>query len=229
MHLFRKAEALSRRKMHLFACACCRPFWHLLSDPHSRAALEAAERFADGLLTRKELAGVRQAAFAVAKEPGRDVAELTLRRAARAAANSALQNGLQAASMASRDAAHVAGDIARASAVVRPASDPWHAGIRAEERMQATLLRDIIGNPFRPMPVDPTWLSWSGGTVQHLAQTAYDERQLPSGHLDPGRLAVLADALEESGCADAVLLGHLRSSGPHVRGCFAVDALLRKS
>jgi hypothetical protein len=38
--------------------------------------------------------------------------------------------------------------------------------------------------------------------------------------------AVLADMLEEAGCSDPQLLGHLRSPGPHVRGCFAVDALL---
>jgi hypothetical protein len=39
-------------------------------------------------------------------------------------------------------------------------------------------------------------------------------------------LAVLADALEEAGCADAGLLGHLRSRGPHVRGCWALDLIL---
>jgi hypothetical protein len=40
---------------------------------------------------------------------------------------------------------------------------------------------------------------------------------------------VLADALEEAGCADGDLLGHLRQQGAvHVRGCWAVDALLEK-
>jgi hypothetical protein len=39
---------------------------------------------------------------------------------------------------------------------------------------------------------------------------------------------VLADALEEAGCTDASILEHLRSRGPHVRGCFAVDLLLGK-
>jgi hypothetical protein len=61
-----------------------------------------------------------------------------------------------------------------------------------------------------------------------LAQAVYDERELPSGHLDAARLAVLADMLEEAGCADAHLLGHLRSAGPHVRGCWAVDVLIGK-
>ena len=59
-----------------------------------------------------------------------------------------------------------------------------------------------------------------------LAHAAYDERTLPSGHLDPARLAVLSDALEDAGCTDAAVLGHLRGPGPHVRGCHVLDLLL---
>jgi hypothetical protein len=51
---------------------------------------------------------------------------------------------------------------------------------------------------------------------------------LPSGHLDTSRLLVLADSLEEAGCTDADILGHLRGTGPHVRGCWLVDLLLAK-
>ena len=59
----------------------------------------------------------------------------------------------------------------------------------------------------------------------HDGVPAYDDRALPSGHLDPARLAVLADALEDT---DEQILGHLRGPGPHVRGCAAVDAVLGK-
>jgi hypothetical protein len=65
--------------------------------------------------------------------------------------------------------------------------------------------------------------------VLSLAQAAYDHRELPAGPLDPARLAELAGALEHAGCADAELLGHLRGDGPHVRGCWAVDAILGKA
>jgi hypothetical protein len=94
--------------------------------------------------------------------------------------------------------------------------------------MQAALLRDIIGNPFGPPPaIDPTWLTWRDGTVKRLAQVAYDERDLPSGHLDPAGLAVLCDALLGAGCPpDHELVQHLRGPGVHVRGCAAVDLLL---
>jgi hypothetical protein len=87
------------------------------------------------------------------------------------------------------------------------------------------LLHDIVGNPFRPVTIDPAWLT---GTVKQLALAAYEERELPSGHLDRQRLAVLADALEEAGCQDAELLEHLRSKKVHVRGCWALDLLLNK-
>jgi hypothetical protein len=40
------------------------------------------------------------------------------------------------------------------------------------------------------------------------------------------RLPVLADALDDAGCADAELLGHLRAPTPHARGCWALDLLL---
>jgi hypothetical protein len=56
----------------------------------------------------------------------------------------------------------------------------------------------------------------------------YLKRHLPAGTLDNARLAVLADALEESGCQDVQILGHLRSGGDHVRGCWALDLLLGK-
>jgi hypothetical protein len=52
--------------------------------------------------------------------------------------------------------------------------------------------------------------------------------ELSHGTLNRCRLAVLADALEEAGCADGTLLGHLRGPAEHVRGCFAVDAVLGK-
>jgi hypothetical protein len=91
------------------------------------------------------------------------------------------------------------------------------------------LLRDIIGNPFRPVTISPAVLAWNDTTIVRLAQAAYDERHLPAGTLDNGRLAVLADALEEAGCTDADILDHLRGPGPHVRSCWPIDIILGKS
>jgi hypothetical protein len=90
-----------------------------------------------------------------------------------------------------------------------------------EDRAQASLVRDIFGNPFRPITLASASRT---PAVVSLARAAYDERQLPSGNLDPARLAVLADALEELG-APAELATHLRGPGPHVRGCHVLDLL----
>jgi hypothetical protein len=76
--------------------------------------------------------------------------------------------------------------------------------------------------------IAPTLLTWRDATIPKLAQAAYDDRELPSGHLDTKRLAILADALEEAGCTNEDVLAHLRGPGPHVRGCWVVDLLLAK-
>jgi hypothetical protein len=89
--------------------------------------------------------------------------------------------------------------------------------------LKARLLRCLFGNPFRPVVLDPGWLT---ADVVMLARAAYDERLLPHGELDPARLAVLADALLDAGCTSAEVLAHLRGPGPHVRGCDAVDCCL---
>jgi CheY-like chemotaxis protein len=118
---------------------------------------------------------------------------------------------------AAEDAAYHAADL-----MARFWLGPHPAGARRE---QAALLRDIFGNPFRPVTVNPAWLTWKGGAIPKLAQSIYDQRALSAGTLDPARLAVLADALEVAGCTEAALLDHLREPGPHVRGCWVIDLL----
>ncbi len=91
-----------------------------------------------------------------------------------------------------------------------------------------TILREIFGNLFRPASLHSAWLAWHDATLPKLAQAIYDERDLPSGHLDTTRMAILADALEDAGCTDETILSHCCGAGPHVRGCWVVDLLLGK-
>lgn len=207
------------RKLRLFATACGRRCWPLLRDDRSRAALEVVERFADGNALPGELTRVWIVASQATDEAevaraqgGGDHTALDWDATAEAAAVVSLathQSSFEAASWASHFARWCGA----------PSGGMW----------RADLLREIFGPlPFRPMSVDPSWLAWDGGAVLALAQAAYDERELPSGRLDPVRLAILADALEDAGCDDADFLSHLRNMGPHVRGCWVVDLLLGK-
>jgi hypothetical protein len=208
----------SHRKLRLFACACCRRAWDLLINEQTRKAVEASERYADRLITTRQLAAARGAAQRAARKvqnAGRPYPDLLwAHEAAHLVATSCLKIPKRAALMA-----WLPGEVARhviGSAVTRPVP-------RLDERKQlAALLRDVIGNPFRPpQPVPPAVLAWNHGTAPRIAQSIYDDRAF-------GRLPVLADALEDAGCADPDLLGHLREPGPHARGCWALDLLLGK-
>jgi hypothetical protein len=97
---------------------------------------------------------------------------------------------------------------------------------KIESIAQSQFVRDIV--PLHRVALDAAWLAWNNGTVVRLAQAAYDNRILPGGTLDNDLLAILADALEEAGCPDMDILGHLRGPGPHVRGCWLVDLILSK-
>jgi hypothetical protein len=85
-----------------------------------------------------------------------------------------------------------------------------------------SLLREVFGDPFHPVGLAPAWRSWHGGLLPSMAQRMYDSR-------DFADMPVLADALEEAGCQDQDILGHCRSSGEHVRGCWVVDLILGKT
>jgi hypothetical protein len=208
----------SERKLRLFAVACCRRIWHLLIDERSRKAVEVAERFAEGGATERELTQAEDDAanlwnnFAQAEgyvtEAETEAAYATWgaachEEAAIGAAKSTSDSAAQALSYEGQEA--------------------------TEQESQCRLLREIFGNPFRPVALAPTVLAWNDSTVARLAEAAYDQRHLPAGTLDNGRLVVLADALEEACCTDADILDHLRGPGPHVRGCWPVDLCLGKT
>src|SRR3954462_8643205 len=48
-----------RRTLRLFACGCCRAAWSRLPDPRLGHAVEAAERFAEALASKDEMAAAR--------------------------------------------------------------------------------------------------------------------------------------------------------------------------
>jgi hypothetical protein len=209
----------SDRKLRLFAAACCRLIWYLLKDERSQKAVEIAEQFADEVARKGDLDAARQDAYAACS---------ALRHG-----NAALENAAWAAQYTTRPiaahAAHyMAGDpyLARAGAAEMAASaaargsnenDPAQAIVLITEfAPQCVLLRDIFGNPFRPVGPDPALRM---PKVTALAQAIYDDRLFDD-------LPILADALEEAGCTNTDILAHCRGPGQHARGCWVVDLVL---
>jgi len=215
-------EPVSDRKWRLFACASVRTIWPMIDAEICQQAVETGELFADGLVSRFEAERVKSYAEMVAWPTNEDYPPYTGDYAASQAVIT--DKGKECRCLAR----WLDGMVWQA---IMAATGGYSGTKRAlRDKQMCPIIRDIFGNPFRPRrPLDPALLNWNNGTIANLAQAAYEERILPAGKLDFARLAVLADALEEAGCTDGELLGHLRSPGPHVRGCFALDAVLGRS
>jgi hypothetical protein len=206
------AGLLPERKARLFAAACCRRIWPPLEEGPARRAIEVAERYADGKADEGELAGAVSDADATLG--GTSLPEVSVGQAVRSAIFLDASSAAYYAAFGAR-----CRDGGRQFVALLGAA-------AAEQGIQSELVRDLFGNPFRLVTLSLACLT---PQVVALTRAAYDQRELPAGTLDAARLAVLADALEDAGCDQADLLGHLRGPGPHVRGCWAVDLLLGKS
>ena len=205
--------AASDRKLRLFGCACCRRVWHLFGDGVSRGAVEIAERFADGGASSGDLLAAQGAVNddSVVAYPawfcadhGRDCPASRAALAAhwltepRTRARSTAESTAVAAYYAGADALRLA-ILSQNPELGWDAADA--SARHFEETPQCHLLRDVFGNPFRPVAVDPAWLT---PNVVGLARTIYDERAFD-------RLPILADALLDAGCDNPDILEDCRS------------------
>ena len=200
---FFKGKA-SDRQLRLFAAACCLHVWPLLDHPPSRLAIDVAVRYADGEADRDELKTARrtvgevfslndsylqsQIAVAVCDEPPKVVRAVS---------------GIEQL-------------LTRQYEVERR---PHRAKVGTVPTPRYTaLFRDIFSNLFRPVAVDPSWLT---SDVVALAKGIYSEHAFD-------RMPILADALQDAGCDSDDILTHCRGLSPHVRGCWVVDLVLGK-
>jgi hypothetical protein len=200
-------DTASDRKLRLWACACVRQGWYLLTDERSRLAVETAEDHADGSADDAELNRACDDA---------DEAITKLQRVYREAGKREQDRRLIEATCAAHWAA---------------VEEAWEAAdqvlqwnfVENEHHILCGLFREIFGNPFRlPPPLPHTVLAWNDGTVRRIAEAIYAERAFD-------RMPILADALLDAGCDNEELIAHCRSEGPHVRGCWVVDLILGKS
>jgi hypothetical protein len=205
---------LSDRKLLLFACGCARRAWNLMPES-ARPAVLITQLAADTPDPDERDELLREALTTV----GGSLAELVLRLQpvflmprlppgyiARQAAT-ILRLLEQRAGLPDREHAATGG-----LALVLDLTDRSHPG-------QAAVLRCVAGNPFRRTPLDPAWLT---SDVLALAAGVYADEAFD-------RLPILADALQDAGCESDRVLSHLRSAGPHHRGCWVVDMILDKS
>lgn len=199
-----------------------------------KKTLEFAEKYADGLATKNELNGCawgKPGEFSgVVMRKAWDAAEYCTDHASgKVECESRLQDPVldeQNNAMADKlwsegyhlGESHRMADAASPSEWVEKAV----TARRGEQQKQSTFLRDIFGNPFRLVTIEPAWLTWHDATIPKIAQTICAEHRFAD-------MPLLADALEEAGCIDADILNHCRQPSEHVRGCWVVDLLLGKA
>jgi hypothetical protein len=192
---------VSARKYRLLMCAWLSE--KEFADERSAAAVLIAGRFADG-----------------------DASEME-REQAHTAACQAHERWREA-----RDswASFLAGAAAHAVSAIDIAvlAQKWTTGIEHQQRLGLPFqpdvaycqrMRDIFGNPFRPVAFSPAWRT---DTAVALARQMYESREF-------GAMPILADALQDAGCEDEHILNHCRdANATHVRGCWVVDLVLGK-
>jgi hypothetical protein len=214
---------ISERKLRLFACACCRRIWQLMTDDRSWRAVEVAELLSDKTLDPRILKN----AVEHANQAVRNTWDF--------AANSAcliLSDPLMAAEYVSNLTASAVGLPARrgrdyiceVEEFASMTDDERYLAIWApkaklariaELESQAALLRDIVYNLFCTVSIDYSWFT---STALALAQQMYESR-------DFSAMPILADALQDAGCDNEEILQHCRGENIHVRGCWVVDLL----
>jgi len=186
------------RKRTLFGAACCRLVWpHVVIDERCRKVVEYVETKFEQPLSDEEEEELFWDAKMAAEHPEH---------------NTPLPQQLAA------NLVYDAGDPAMVIGSILRCFEGW-ASPSERSRLVAHLLRDIVGNPFRPATLDPAWRT---STVLALASQMYGSR-------DFGAMPILADALQDAGCDTDDILDHCRGPGPHVRGCWVVDLVLGKS
>src|SRR5262245_3491657 len=168
---------LTNRKYRLFTVACARELWDIMTDRRCRAAVEVSERFADGEITAEQLLAARDAVRWRSKE----------------------SVGYLAYVSASDPPVNVCGVVWRVTRKREGINPEQEADFyRKREARDVALLREVVGNPFRPVSLAPAVLAWEDGIVSRVTEGIYRERAFD-------RLPILADALQDAGACDEAI------------------------
>ena len=202
-------DHMSCRKLLLYACACCHALSHRFQDARSWKVVLAVEDYVE----EEELPDSFYSVTLGAGEALRRCDSLP-KEYARAAGSASFAAYILATAIVG------CGELSRVDKRgAANAISHLRRGTKRSRTHQSRLLREIVGNLFRPVSIGQAWAS---STVLGLAEGIYADRAFD-------RMPILADALEEAGCDNADILSHCRGDGPHVRGCWVVDLVLGKS
>jgi hypothetical protein len=192
--------------------------------PQTLEALEVAVRLAEDTISPCERKRAREGAFHAGWNPDRSLAHR--RGPAKFCVTALLSRNAHDAAVSVAHATRSIGVLskrdwpaeARVMTEWRPRIVDWSAGREEQEILQAGLLREIFGNPFRPPPLDRSQLKPGAVT---LAQSIYEDQTFD-------RMPELVESLSPE--ADATkLLAHFTEPGPHIRGCWALDLILGRA
>ncbi|WP_206107879.1 hypothetical protein [Paludisphaera rhizosphaerae] len=201
----------NERKSRLFACACVRRFLYLAresEEPEAFAAIDTAERFADGDADASELQPAADAAYeAATRNDGPEMGNPLLDAVGAAAEDLHTYFTKNLLEQAEDYSDCTIGD---------PTYDKW---VLSWHRHVLRAAHDVFGERDHPTPFDPAWRT---SEVENLARRIYEER-------DFGRMPELGAALRAAGCDDAEVLAHCESPEGHSRGCWVIDAILGRS
>jgi hypothetical protein len=208
-------QLASLRKQRLCFSACGRSVWHLL-EPSARLAIEAGEQLADGLAIDAELDSLRGQLFET-RHAGRGCEQASADVAVRVLDLNSSVYGLDWLIDA---VATLLSTHAMKEAILHGRKNvPADRNAKLRDDL-AHLFRDVLGNPFRTITLDPSWIS---STVVAIAKQTYESRDFSAA------MPILADALQEAGCDNEDVLNHCRdASMTHARGCWLVDLVLGK-
>ena len=202
-------QRASDRKLRLYVCACCQRVSHLTSDKRFARLLRTLEKVAEDRVKDT----TRQRALAQSHNAKRSAPDNT---------HACLFNAIEIALTSPIDRVFIDPGEPTRSAIYHAGGQSTDAAqaTNAETARHATFIRDIFGNPFRPVAFSP---SWRTDTAVSLARQMYDSREF-------GAMPILADALQDAGCDNDDILAHCRDpQQTHVRGCWVVDLVLGKS
>lgn len=188
----------TRRKRLAVACRCVACDLKTGTDPRVRRLLEIGRSYSERFGPLPALTAALHDVDGVAAEAGQRASAVVW----------SVFEGLRAG-----EAAATARRARTVAAAVRWALGTGGTAPAAPASWGA--LRAALTDP-RPAPVcDPSWRTTDVLALARIAQNG-----------DASVLPILADALQDAGCADDRILDHCRSAEPHTSACWVPDLVL---